>query len=202
MATKCHLVKNEIVKRLICDSDSDCWTEEAEHVLDREFEDEEDEPQHPPPPPPNQSSSSSSSWEPPQHYGRRSVNNFSCGAVGIKLSEAPHVNKDSTPLCIFMLYFSEIIHLLVGETNQYCLQYLNKLEDGPSPLLDVTDSEMFLFLGIIGQMGHYIRDRVKDYWSTTEQFLTKFYSNAMKCDRFLHFTDNNADIDKQADNYD
>jgi hypothetical protein len=85
------------------------------------------------------------------------------------------MNKDSTPLCVFMLYFSEIIHLLVGETNRYYHQYLDKLEDGPLPLPDVTDSEMFLFLGIIVQMGHNIRDRLRDYWSTTEQFLTKFY---------------------------
>jgi hypothetical protein len=81
-----------------------------------------------------------------------------------------------------MLYFSEIIHLLVGETNQYYHQYLDKLEDGPSRLPDVTDSEMFLFLGIIIQMGHDIRDRLRDYWWTTEQFLTKFYCNTMKRD--------------------
>jgi hypothetical protein len=72
----------------------------------------------------------------------------------------------------------------------------------------MTDSEMFLFLGIVIQMGHDIRDRIKDYWSTAEQFHTPFYSNMMQRDRFLHilhflhFTDNNAEIDKQADNYD
>jgi hypothetical protein len=43
MATKRRLGEDEIEKQLICDSDSDCWTEEeAEHILDREFEDEED----------------------------------------------------------------------------------------------------------------------------------------------------------------
>jgi hypothetical protein len=107
-----------------------------------------------------------------------------------------------------MLYFTAIIHLLVVETNRYYHQYLDRLDDGLSPRSDVTDSEMFLFLVIIIQMGNDIRDRIKDYWSTAEQFHAPFYSNTMQCDRFLHilrflhFTDNNAEIDKQADNYD
>jgi hypothetical protein len=114
----------------------------------------------------------------------------------------------SIPICEFMLFFTGIIHLLVEETNLYYHQYLDSLEDGPSPLPDVTDFEMFLFLGIIIQMSHYIRDRLRDYWPTAEQFLTSFYSSTMKRDRFLnilrfsHFTDNNAEIDRQADNYD
>jgi hypothetical protein len=37
------------------------------------------------------------------------VNNFSGGAVGINLNEAPHVNKDSTPFYVFMLFFTGII---------------------------------------------------------------------------------------------
>ncbi|PNF42225.1 hypothetical protein B7P43_G05522, partial [Cryptotermes secundus] len=72
----------------------------------------------------------------------------------------------------------------------------------PSPWPDVTDSEIFLFLGIIIQMGHDIRDRLKDYWSTVEQFATPFYSNTMKHDhflhilRFLHFAGNNTETDR------
>jgi predicted nucleotidyltransferase len=57
-------------------------------------------------------------------------------------------------------------------------------------------------------MDYDIRDRLRDYWVTAEQFLKSFCSNTMKRDRFLHilrflhFTDNNAEIDIQADNYD
>jgi hypothetical protein len=199
MAMKRRRLENdEIERQLIIDSDSDCCTEFDD---DWGYEDEDDEELQP-------SSSSPSSWGPPQQHGRRGVNNFSGGAVGINLNEAPHVNKDSTPLCVFMLFFSEIIHLLVEETNRYYHQYLDSLEDGPSPLPDVTNSEMFLFLGIIIQMDHYIRDRIRDYWVTAEQFLTSFYSNTLKRNRFflilrfLHFSDNNIEIDKQADNYD
>jgi hypothetical protein len=100
-------------------------------------------------------------WGPPQH-DRRGSNNFSGGAVGVNLNAAPHVNKDSTPLCVFMLYFTAIIHLLVVETNRYYHQYLDRLDDGPSPRPDMTDFEMFLFLGIVIQMGCDIRDRINE----------------------------------------
>jgi hypothetical protein len=209
MATKRRLDNEEIETQLICDSDSDCYTEDEEgNAYDKGCEDENGEEFTRSSSPPL-SSSSSSSWGPPEQHSRRGVNNhFTGGAVGKKPNEAPHVNADSTPFSVFMLYFSGIIHLLVVETNRYYHQYLGRLDDGPSPVPDVTDSEMFLFLGIIVQMGHDIRDRLRDYWSTTEQFFTPFYSNTMKRDRFLHilrflhFTDNNTDIDKQADDYD
>jgi hypothetical protein len=87
-------------------------------------------------------------------------------------------------------------------------RYLDSLEDGPSPLPDVTYSEIFLFLMIITQMGHNIRDRIRDYWATAEQFLTSHYGHTLKRDRFLHilsflhFTGNNAETDRQVVNYD
>jgi hypothetical protein len=61
---------------------------------------------------------------------------------------------------------------------------------------------MFLFLAIIVQMGHGIRDSLADYWSMTEQFHTPFYGKTLKRDRFfhiirfLHFTSNDTAIDK------
>jgi hypothetical protein len=35
----------------------------------------------------------------------------------MKISEAPHINKTSNPLAVFMLFFVEVIRLLVVETN-------------------------------------------------------------------------------------
>jgi hypothetical protein len=112
------------------------------------------------------------------------VNNISGGAVGINLNEAPHVNKESSPLCVFMLFFKGIIHLLVEEANQHYHQYLDSLEDRHSPLPDVMDAETFLCLAVTIRMGHEIRDRLRDYWTTAEQFLMSFYSNTFKRDRF------------------
>jgi len=37
----------------------------------------------------------------------------------VKKSEAPHINKDCSPLSVLMLFFTEILHLLVEQTNLY-----------------------------------------------------------------------------------
>jgi hypothetical protein len=47
------------------------------------------------------------------------------------------------------------------------------------------------------QMRHDLRDKLTDYWATSDELCMPFYSNAMKRDRychilrFLHFTDKN-----------
>jgi hypothetical protein len=107
-----------------------------------------------------------------------------------------------------MLYFASVITLLVKETNRYYHQYLDTLNDGPSPLPDITESEMFLFLAIIIQMRHDIWDSLADYWSTIEQFLTPFRGTTMKRDRFfhiirfLHFSNNDNAADKNDPKHD
>jgi hypothetical protein len=35
-------------------------------------------------------------------------------------------------------------------------------------------------------MGHCIRDKLTNYWATTNQFHTFFYSSVLKWDRYLH----------------
>jgi hypothetical protein len=190
---------------LIFDTDLGCCSEDEDNGWDYNYKDDED-PVQPPlslssssPSSSSSSSTSSSSsslWGPTQQLCRRSANHVSGGAVGINLNKAPHVNKDSTPLCMFMLFFR-----LTGITTSTWRVLKTSLPD-------MTDSEMFLFLGITIQMGHDIRDRLRDYWMTAEQFFASFYSNNLKHGRFLHilcflhFTDNNAEIDRQAGNYD
>jgi hypothetical protein len=55
---------------------------------------------------------------------------------------------------------------------------------------------------------HDIRDRIRDYWTTAEQFLTSLYGNTLKRDRYfyifrsLHFRDKNAEIDRKTDTCD
>jgi hypothetical protein len=62
-----------------------------------------------------------------------------------------------TILCVSvnLLYFAEIITLLVVETSRY---YQYRLEEGPSPEFDITEAEMFLALTV--QMGHAVRDKL------------------------------------------
>ena len=76
-----------------------------------------------------------------------------------KDNEASHINDGSIPLSVFLLYFAEIITLLVVETNR-CYHYIDILHDGPSPEPDVTEAEMFVFLALTIQMGHGVRDRL------------------------------------------
>jgi hypothetical protein len=55
---------------------------------------------------------------------------------------------------------------------------LGLLDDGPSHVLHVTESEMFL--AIIIYIGRDIHGKLKDYWSSTEQFYSTFYSKTMR----------------------
>jgi hypothetical protein len=84
------------------------------------------------------------------------------------------MNKDSTPLSIFMLYFLEIIQLLLEPTNRYYWQYLETLNKRQFPLLCMILQEMFLFLAITLQLEHDQRDTLKLYWTTLQQFFSPF----------------------------
>jgi len=44
----------------------------------------------------------------------------------VKKSGAPHINKDSSPLSALVLFFAEIFHLLVEETNVNYQQHLDR----------------------------------------------------------------------------
>jgi len=59
----------------------------------------------------------------------------------------------------------------VVETNRYYHDYIDRLDDGPSPEPDVTEAEMFV-LALTIQIGHGVRDRVTDYWATLDQLYT------------------------------
>ena len=83
-----------------------------------------------------------------------------------------HINEGTSPLSVFLLYFAEIITLLVVETNRYYQNYIDGLDDGPSPEPDVTEAKMFVFLALTIQMGLGVRDKLTDYWSTLDQLYT------------------------------
>ena len=81
-------------------------------------------------------------------------------------------NDGASPRSVFLLYFAEIITLLVVESNRYYHDYIDRLDDGPSPEPDVTEAEMFVFLTLTIQMGHGVRDKLTDYWATVDQLYT------------------------------
>jgi len=51
---------------------------------------------------------------------------------------------------VFMLNFTEIVTLLVVETNTYYHWCMDSLDTGPSPQPDVSDTEMIVFLAMAG----------------------------------------------------
>jgi hypothetical protein len=76
------------IRRQLCDRDSDCGIDDFEGRYDGSSGSQVDK----------EPLSLSTIWGPPHHNDKSGVNNFSSGAVGINLNEAPHVNKDSAPL--------------------------------------------------------------------------------------------------------
>ena len=79
--------------------------------------------------------------------------------------EAPHINKDNSPLSVLMLFFTEILHLLVEQTNLYYEQFLDR-QAGPSRRLpDITLPDMMTFIALALQMGHVLKDTLHDCWS-------------------------------------
>jgi len=76
------------------------------------------------------------------------VHTFTGGPKEKSNSEAPHLNDSSSPLSVFLLYFAEILTLLVVETNRYYHNQLDRFDEGPSPQPDVTEAEMLVFLAI------------------------------------------------------
>jgi len=119
------------------------------------------------------------------------------GAPNRKRKEAAHVTSESTPLSVLLLFFTEIITLLVVKVNRYYHQFLENSDDGHSPEHEVTEVEMFAFLALTLQMGHTVQGRREDYWTKMEQLRTPFYGQMMARARyyhtlcFLHFMDNN-----------
>ena len=97
---------------------------------------------------------------------------------------------------------------MVMETNRYYHDHLDRTDYGSSPLPDATEAEILVFRAITIQIGHFIRDKLTDYWTTTKQFHTRFHSTTMKRDRylhilrFLHFTDNKNEPDMTDENSD
>ena len=87
---------------------------------------------------------------------------------GKRNGEVPHINDCSSPLSVFLLYFAEIITLLVVGTNRYYHAHLDRLDKGPSPQLDVTEAEMLVSCN----NNKYGTLHTRQNWQTTVQGLT------------------------------
>jgi hypothetical protein len=129
---KIKLDKQAVSEVLVADTDSESGAE-ASDVKEEFFESEdeyeqasaqEDEPQA------ATSGGELPTWGPPQ--GRNTnIHPFVGPARGVKNSEAPYINKDSSPLSMLMLFFTQSFQILVEQTNLYYQQHLDR-QAGPS----------------------------------------------------------------------
>ena len=106
-------------------------------------------------------------YHPGERPKGRNINVHPCvgPANGVKKGEAPHINKDSSPLSVLKLFFTEIFHLLVEQTNLYYEQFLDQQAAPSRRLPDNTLTEMMTFIVLALQMGHVLKDTLHDYWS-------------------------------------
>jgi len=132
---RARLLSRNQIREIVMDSESD----EEKYYASKDMED--DEPRPPSrrssvsdPPSPDFSARSSEDeddvgnvavqqpqtclWTLPPQPQRRVVVNFTWAPKG-KSREAAHVTSESTPLSVMLLFFTEIITLLVVETNHY-----------------------------------------------------------------------------------
>jgi hypothetical protein len=161
-AKKLKLDQAAVNEILVADTDSESGAE-ASDFGDKFYESEEasaqeDEPQA------ETSGGGSPTWGPP--HGRNiKIHPFVGPAKGLKNSEALHINKDSSPLAVLMLFFTEIFQLLVEQTNLYYQQHLDR-QAGPSRRLpDITLPDIMTFTALALQIGHVMKDTLHDYWS-------------------------------------
>jgi len=110
---------------LLTDSESGAEASDLEDEFS-EYEEQKDKPQD------ATSGGGSPTWGPPQ--GRNiKIHPFFGPEKGLKNSEAPHINKDSSPLAVLMLFFTEIFSLMVEQTNLY---YQKNLDRQAAPAAD------------------------------------------------------------------
>lgn len=105
------------------------------------------------------------------------------------------------PVEYFRLFLDDdLLDMMVHQTNLYATQTLLASNPGPSSRLhqwDPTNKEELLrFLALLGWMGVVKVPRLKDYWSTNDQFSFPFPKSVMSRNRFelllrfWHFSDN------------
>ena len=166
------LDEEAISEIVVADTDTESGSEASDFEDYLEEEEEEEDPQQQQASAQVETQAATSGglpdWGPPQ--GRHTnIHPF----VGPAKNVAPHINKDSSPLSVLM-FFTEIFHLLVEQTNVYYQQHLDR-QAGPSRRLpDITLPDMMTFVALALQMGHELKDTLHDYWSRLRQLHNSF----------------------------
>ena len=84
------------------------------------------------------------------------------------------------------LFFTEIFHVLVEQTNVYYQQHSDGQASPSRQLPDVTLPDIKTFVALALQMGHELKDTLHDYWLRLRQLHTPFYGETMTRHIFTH----------------
>jgi len=181
-AKKIKLDEPAISEILDADTDSESGAETSD--LEDEFYEFEEQASAQDEPQAATSGGGSPAWGLPQ--GRNiKIHPFVGPAKGLKNSEALHINKDSSPLAVMVLFFHRNFSA-AGGTNLYYRQHLDRQAGHSRRLPDITLPDIMTFTALALQMGHNVKDTLHDYWSGLKQLHTPFYGETMTRDRFLH----------------
>jgi len=94
---------------------------------------------------------------------------FVSPAKGVKL----HTSTKTACHCVLM-FFTEIFHLLVEQTNVYYQQHLNRRARPSRQLPDIMLLNMMTFVALALQMGHELNNKLHDYWPKLRQLHNLF----------------------------
>ena len=105
----------------------------------------------------------------------------------------PTLSLPQSPVDIFGLFFtSEVLHLMVTETNRYARQCL----EGSDRNWSTDENEIRAYLGFCILMGIVREPEIRDYWSRNELLHYSPIASRIsrhrfeEISRYLHFTDN------------
>jgi hypothetical protein len=115
---------------------------------------------------------------------------------GLNKEAAPEITSDATPGDYFMLFFCNVLPIILLETNRYMQQAFTAANKTLPPSQEILMRYMFSFFALLLQMGHDHKPSLKSYWTNDELYHIAFYSNVMSRRRlltilkYLHFTNN------------
>ena len=155
MAHRRNLHDEDNESKHLCDTDSYEYVEDTESDEDEYYYDKGEQPSLP------LQQKQITKWGPPSQADQTCVHQFAGSDRRKKQNQAQHISKASLPLCVSMLYFTCYWSPSDVDYRHY-QQYLDRRDGTTNPLQETTDSKMFLFLAIIVQIGHDIRDRLRD----------------------------------------
>jgi hypothetical protein len=100
------------------------------------------------------------------------VFDFTGPSNDISRSTAPHINAESCPISVLILFFRQVFQIMIDETNHNFHQYMASKDTGSTSAqpADIMIEEMYAHFMLVIHMGHGQCGSLKDYWSREGQY--------------------------------